>query len=179
MTPLLEPIHIKKDGRAGRRIKKVYSKICRNCRTSFIGIAIQSFCSDSCKGEFKYTSRVVTTESQYRSISGNWKKYFQRILNKSNRVSLSLDDCLDLLHRQNYRCALSDTTLTCLLEKGKKFKTNASIDRIEAGGPYVKENIQLVCAALNSWRSDTDLTEFIWWCKKVTECQEKEVSPHA
>jgi len=56
---------------------------------------------------------------------------------------------------------------------------NASLDRIEAGGPYIKENIQLVCTALNSWRADTELEEFKWWCRKVTECQEKEGSPHA
>ena len=57
--------------------------------------------------------------------------------------------------------------------EGVTFKTNASIDRIIAGGEYTKDNIQLVCAALNSWRADTDLQEFIWFCKKVTEYQEE------
>lgn len=36
----------------------------------------------------------------------------------------------------------------------------------------IPENIQLVCAALNSWRGDTDLQEFIWFCKQVTMHQE-------
>ena len=70
---------------------------------------------------------------------------------------------------QNNRCALSGIELTCKLEKGVVYKTNASIDRIDAGGPYIKENIQLVCRALNGFRVDTDLKEFIWWCGKVTE----------
>ena len=74
-----------------------------------------------------------------------------------------------VLEDQNGLCALSGIELTCKLEKGTKFLTNASIDRIEAGGPYIKENIQLVCTVLNKWRGDTDLQEYIWWYKKVAE----------
>jgi hypothetical protein len=66
---------------------------------------------------------------------------------------------------------LSGIPLTCTLEVGKRFKTNASIDRIIAGESYSMGNIQLVCSALNSWRGDTDLKEFIWFCQKVTEHQ--------
>ena len=75
---------------------------------------------------------------------------------------------------QNGKCALSGEELTCLLTKGSICKTNASIDRIVAGGPYTKDNIQLVCRALNSWRGDTDLMEFIEWCRKVVQYQDEE-----
>ena len=168
------PLMIKKDGRKGRRIKKVYNKSCPNCSDSFLGILKQRFCCESCKGEYKYKSKTTTTESQYKHISGNWERYFNRLLNRKYRADLSIEDCLSLLEKQNYKCALSGVELTCILEVGVKYKTNASIDRIEAGGPYIKENIQLVCSVLNSWRADTNLSEYIWWCKKVTECQEKE-----
>jgi hypothetical protein len=75
--------------------------------------------------------------------------------------------------KQGGKCALSGRDLTCTLEKGKKCKTNASIDRIEAGGEYAPDNIQLVCTALNSWRADTDLAEFIELCKQVARYHEK------
>lgn len=78
------------------------------------------------------------------------------------------------------KCTLSGVELTCTLIKGIKVKTNASIDRIIAGGSYSIDNIQLVCSALNSWRADTELPEFIDWCKKVAQySQEKEGKCHA
>ena len=126
------------------------------------------FCGPICKGKWQYITGRSSTENQYKEISGNWKKYFQRLCCRSNkREDLSWEDWIKLLEQQEYRCALSGIELTCKLEKGKKFKTNASLDRIDAGGPYIKENVQLVCAALNCWRSDTTLSEFIWWCKQV------------
>lgn len=135
---------------------------------------VHKFCSEECKGKWKYVSGKVTTESQYLKISGNWNRYFARLCCRSHkRIDLTVDDLITTLENQNYKCALSGIELTCTLEKGKKFKTNASIDRIEAGGPYIKSNVQLVCSALNSWRADTDLGEFIWWCKQVANYQDK------
>lgn len=132
------------------------------------------FCSEHCKGKWKYITGQDSTENQYKKISGNWHKYFLRLIQTHNRKNdgLTVEDLLFLLEKQEGRCALSGIKLTCLLEKGTVFKTNASLDRIEPGGPYVKENIQLVCRALNSWRTDTNLAEFIWWCKQVTNFQE-------
>lgn len=132
------------------------------------------FCSGICKGKWQYISGRISTESQYKDISGNWIRYFARLCNRSNkRENLTVTELLKILENQNYRCALSGIELTCKLEKGTKFKTNASIDRIEAGGPYIKSNVQLVCSALNSWRSDTDRDEFVWWCKQVAKYQSK------
>jgi hypothetical protein len=106
-------------------------------------------------------------------ISGNWQRYFCRLMRRTTkRPVLTVKDLHEKLAEQKGLCALSGVPLTCTLEQGKKFKTNASIDRIRAGEEYTKDNIQLVCAALNSWRGDTDLQEFIWFCKKVTEYQE-------
>jgi len=74
---------------------------------------------------------------------------------------------MQTLEAQNYLCALSGIPLTCTLQQGVRYKTNASFDRIHAGGPYSKENIQLVCSVVNSWRADTDLQEFIHFCKLI------------
>ena len=70
----------------------------------------------------------------------------------------------------NCHCGLP---LTCKLEKGTKFWSNASVDRILAGGSYEKNNIQLVCRAVNSWRSDMPLEDFIQVCKAVASYQER------
>ena len=115
----------------------------------------------------------MQVSSQYSRISGNWTKYFNRLKRVGKRPNLATQDLLNILERQNYQCALSGIELTCLLKQGTKYKTNASIDRIQASGEYVKDNVQLVCVALNSWRGDTDLKEFIWFCKQVTQFQER------
>lgn len=134
---------------------------------------VNKFCSEKCKGKWKYVTGVVSTESQYREISGNWSRYFSRLLGERRRKKISRDDLFSLLEKQNGRCALSGVLLTCKLEKGVRFGTNASIDRIVVGGEYEVGNIQLVCSALNSWRGDTPLEEFIIWCERVSEMAKK------
>lgn len=146
-------------------------KTCPVCGTAFKPKSgINKFCTETCKGKWKYLAGQVTTESQYKNISGNWTRYFSRLVAKSfRRGNLTREDLLELLEKQGGKCALSGRTLTCILEKGQKCKTNASIDRLRAGQPYTKDNIQLVCRALNSWRGDVELEEFINWCRAVSE----------
>jgi len=151
--------------------KKKSCLICKNIFQPKSGV--HKFCSESCKGKWKYISGITTTESQYEYISGNWKRYFTRLCNRSHkREFLKADDLLNILIKQNYKCALSGVKLTCTLKRGERCLTNASIDRIDAGGEYHKDNVQLVCTVLNSLRRDTPVKEFINWCKKVAEYNE-------
>lgn len=149
-------------------------RYCSTCGTKFTPFSgSHKFCSIQCRGKWKYITGSGSTENQYKKISGNWQKYFQRLCNRTDRQDLSCEDCLDILEKQDYKCALSGVPLTCRLEKGIVSKTNASLDRIEAGGPYIKSNIQIVCRALNSWRTDTNLEEFKWWCSQVHKWHER------
>lgn len=148
---------------------------CLVCGTEFIARSgPHKFCSDACKGKWKYIIGATTNETQYKYISGNWGRYFNRLLNHARRGVLTKQDLMDLLEKQGGKCALSGLELTCQLEVGKRFNTNASIDRIVAGGSYDPSNIQLVCSALNGFRRDTSLEEFIWYCEQVTNHQRKE-----
>lgn len=157
--------------------KKVFKPLlCQSCLKEFTPISsVHKFCSSACKGKWKYTCEAVTTKGQYLKISGNWQRYLSRLLyfDGRKRDQLTREDLLSLLEEQNYLCAISGLPLTCQLEKGKRFWSNASVDRIEAGGPYTKDNIQLVCRAVNSWRSDMPLDEFIKVCKAVASYQER------
>jgi len=145
-------------------------KPCVVCRTMFKPRSgIHKFCSDECKGKWKYIVGTVTTDSQYKEISGNWRRYFARLLisGGQKRSSLSVDDLLSLHERQGGLCALTGETLTCQLEKGTDFVKNASVDRLEAGGPYTVGNIQLVCKAVNGFRKNLPVSAYIEWCRKV------------
>ena len=145
-------------------------KKCAVCTTVFTPKSgVHKFCSDSCRGKWKYVVGTHSTENQYKDISGNWKRYLARLQYVAGRKrdGLTTEVLMEIIEKQNYRCALSGLPLTCMMEKGKTFNTNVSVDRIEAGGEYTKENVQLVCRALNQWRSNTSIEDFVAFCKAV------------
>lgn len=149
-------------------------RACCVCGTMFIpNSGVNKFCSSICKTKKNQTEGSMSVESQYKRISGNWGRYFNRLLIHGRKNTLTQEILLKQLEKQKGLCALSGVPLTCMLEKGKRFSTNASIDRIKAGEDYSPENIQLVCTALNSFRKDTQLDEFIWFCEQVTNYQKR------
>lgn len=131
----------------------------------------QRFCSTACRGKWKYYSGEVSTDSQYERISGNWVRYTSRLLyfNGRKRDQLTREILMGQLKKQDFKCALSGVPLTCKLEKGVSCPTNASIDRIVAGGPYTADNIQIVCRAVNMFRGATSVTDFVEWCRLVVK----------
>lgn len=166
------------NGTSFHEVECVKDKLCVVCSTSFKPFSgVHKFCSNTCKGKWKYITGEASTERQYEKISNNWKRYLRRLLYSSGRKrnGLTIDILLTILKKQNYRCALSGTELTCKLEKGTRCLTNASVDRIIPGGAYSIDNIQLVCRALNSWRADLPINEFVNWCGRVVEYQTKEI----
>ena len=105
--------------------------------------------------------------AEARQITGNWPRYLAGMRGaKSGRESISREQLLDLLKKQNYRCALTGQEMTCIRGQGR-LGTNASLDRINAGKPYTIENVQLVCDAVNSWRGKFPLLDFVAWCRLV------------
>jgi len=150
---------------------------CPSCEKRFYKKrATHRFCSSECKGRHKYQSGNLTTKSQYSYISGNWNRYLNRLTFKRRREGgLTVEVLMEILVSQNYRCALTGKELTCILEVGSKCPTNASIDRKNAGGPYNRDNVHLVCAAVNSFRANMPIAEFVAWCKAVAEHHSNEV----
>jgi hypothetical protein len=102
-------------------------------------------------------------------VNGKWDKYFYQSIksHKSrNRDGLTVSQLIDLLEKQQYRCALTNAEMTCIRGRGQ-ISTNASIDRLTAGGPYTIDNIQLVCSAVNQFRRALTVPEYIDWCRLV------------
>lgn len=144
------------------------STSCAICGGPFVMASTNhKYCSVRCKRVGARATGCESTDRQYALISGDWARYYNRLRCQKGRQALTLTGLLDLHTRQGGRCALSGELMTCVLEKGTRCATNASLDRIDPKGPYVIENIQLVCAALNKFRIDTPVDEFILWCKKV------------
>lgn len=145
------------------------ARVCPDCGSVFQPTNnAHVYCSRPCKRRRTRAIGCEPTERQYELISGNWKKYFNRLCSRSfAREELTADMLIELLAQQDGKCALSGAELTCTLQKGVRSKTNASIDRVDPKGRYVIENVQLVCSAINKFRIDTPVDEFVEWCRKV------------
>ena len=105
------------------------------------------FCSEQCKGKWQYSSGRVSTESQYKEISGNWVRYCSRLLRSGGkqRKNISREDLLNLLENQNYKCAITGDNL--------ELGVNASLDHIVEkcnGGSCELDNLQWVTKKANN-----------------------------
>ena len=120
------------------------------------------YCSDKCK-------RVGQIRATNKWISNNWERYFDTLCRLKNRKEQGLNSkiLIEILERQNYKCALTGLELTCLRDPNKRYGTNASIDRIDSNLGYNIDNIHLVCADINIFKRDMTVDEFVDWCKRV------------
>lgn len=125
----------------------------------------QKYCSQRCNNKAKRWS----VEQQRQWISGNWRRYLSRLVTIKERKPLTTEDLLAILEEQGGRCALTGVQMTNILVGGRKIWTNASVDRIVSGGPYIRSNIQLVCSAVNGFRSAMSIEEFREWCRLVSK----------
>ena len=151
-------------------------KTCPACKCEFTPKSgAHRFCSSKCRGKWKYMSGAASTSKQYLQISGNWRRYFSRLLHAGGkrREELTIDDLASLHEQQGGLCALTGVPLTCELEVGVHRQTNASIDRVEAGGAYSRDNVRLVCSAVNKWRGALPTADFVEWCRKVVTHSER------
>lgn len=74
--------------------------------------------------------------------------------------TIGIDFLLQLLDRQQYRCAISGLQLVCETNHIR----SVSIDRIKTSGGYTEDNVQLVCLCMNLAKnkfSDSDLRMFL------------------
>jgi hypothetical protein len=126
--------------------------------------------------------RINGLKTNYKLLHNNWPKYLKSLCRgrKDPNLTKHFDEVflLELLKKQEYKCAISGEVLTCIAElntdqskKRRIHQTNASIDRIIPGIPYTKDNVQLVCLTINIARQNLGVKDFIEWCHKVSSYQ--------
>jgi len=107
----------------------------------------------------------------YGDISGT---YWGIVKSGAKLRNLTLDiDIIyinDLYHKQNKRCALTNTDIyiSKYHYKNKKQQT-ASLDRIDSKLGYTKENVQWVHKDINKMKQDLPEQVFIELCQKVID----------
>lgn len=137
------------------------------------------------EGQVRGVCRNCVTLQRSKKTSATPESYI-RVLNtqlKSQRLKqgvqydLTNEEVIDLWEAQNGKCSLSGVLMTHQRDgtygdrKQKDF--NASIDRINPNGPYVRENVQLVAARVNTMKHTLGEDMFIWWVKNIYETKIK------
>ena len=79
---------------------------------------------------------------------------------------ITLNDLKELWDKQNGLCAISNIPMTYAFNSGR-VPTNVSVDRIDSNKSYTKNNIQLVCMAVNQMKSDLDMITFYRFCEAI------------
>jgi hypothetical protein len=80
--------------------------------------------------------------------------------------SFTFEYVLDLLRKQNYRCAVTGKELTFHCDHDG---TNVSIDRIDSTKPYGAGNVRLVCAAVNIMKHRMTDEQLGQWCMDIAK----------
>lgn len=81
-------------------------------------------------------------------------------------MEFTVNTLKELYKKQNGICALSGVSMTYTLGKGRT-PTNVSVDRIDPTKGYTKDNVQLVCMAVNQMKSDLNMEELLAFCSAV------------
>ena len=114
-------------------------------------------CSTKC-----YAKKQV--QNSYKYLNGNFNGYVLHLLKKNGRKHLTVHHIQEIYDLQKGLCAISKLPLTLIkIPNTKKVHTNLSIDRIDSTKGYEIENIQLVCAVVNTMKLNLSLTEFTFW----------------
>jgi hypothetical protein len=137
------------------------------------------------EGQVRGICQQCVTLQRARKTSATPESYL-RVLNvqlKSQRLKqdieygITTEDVIDMWEMQGGKCALSGMLMTHQRDgtygDRKKKEFNASIDRINPQGPYVRENVQLVAARVNTMKHTLGEDMFMWWVKNIYETKIK------
>lgn len=103
-----------------------------------------------------------------RLLLERWHGLKDRAKRTGHTIDFKWEFLLELWNKQNGLCAISSIPMTFTMNSGRVF-TNVSIDRKDSNIGYLKENIQLVCMAVNQMKSDMEMSELLYFCKQILE----------
>lgn len=102
----------------------------------------------------------------YKVLQERWLGARDRANNKGIPFTITKEDLLELWENQEGLCNISKIPMTFELDNGRVF-TNVSVDQKNPGQGYTKDNIQLVCSAVNQLKSNWDMDTVLYICKQI------------
>lgn len=133
----------------------------------------KSYCKDCYKTvERERYNRRSEKDRLYKCLQQRWLGARDRAKKHNTEFTITKDDLINKYNEQNGKCALTGIDLTFDMYQGR-INTNISIDKINPKLGYTKNNIQLVCMAVNQMKNDLSMNELLSLCKKVIEHNDK------
>ena len=184
-------------------MKKTLELICKQCNTTFVKELKEYtrqtkhgktnfFCSRRCTGLYNTTNLPVPESNPWcydkthlqrmtqiaalkNTKYSNDDKPFQLLLRRTHKRYSQTNDLdipylRELWQQQNGRCAITNIPLDI---RGKDPNTKASIDRIDSTKGYVKGNVRIVLAAVNSALGEYGEQEMLPILKAMVEAMER------
>lgn len=148
------------------------------------GTSLRNETTKSC-GCLQKQKVQLMSKNRFAENHPNWKGYyeitgrqFQKIINRANKTNiefnLKIEYLWDLFLKQNRKCALSGVELN-FLKNDYDREHNASLDRIDSSKGYIEGNVQWVDKYVNTMKGSKTDKEFIEWCQKIVNNQEKKL----
>lgn len=131
--------------------------ICKKCRVEF-----------TLKSRKKNSSNCQKEESLLFTLKARMQSAKIRAAQKNIPFDLTIEDLLSMWNAQNEKCAISGIKMECKSESRSTNYNVVSIDRIDSTKGYTKNNVWLVCWAINSMKNNMDLMHFINLCSRVS-----------
>ena len=127
-----------------------------------------------CKHESAHKRRTTRdrTDQFHRVFVERYQGMRDRAKKYSIPCELGVNDLKELYAKQEGNCAISGIMMTTILGAGR-ISTNVSVDQIDPRKGYTKDNVQLVCSAVNQMKSDLTIEELQAFCKAIISKQEK------
>lgn len=121
-------------------------------------------------------------DKHYKGVGNLSSTFFSRILEGAKKrniqVSVTKEQILELLEKQDYKCALSGLPLI-MSKTFSKDRTNlassttASLDRIDSNKSYTVDNVQWIHKHINKMKNAFNQDYFIEICSKIVNHSEK------
>jgi hypothetical protein len=136
------------------------------------------------KGKGNFCKNCVDAQALKRKQANRGNLTLKRLFverycglrDRAVKNKLELDFKIDYLHelweKQKSKCKISNINMTYIMGQGR-IPTNVSIDRIDSNKGYIKNNIQLVCMAVNQMKSDLKIEELVYFCKEIINNYDK------
>lgn len=109
-------------------------------------------------------------ELRFRDMKSHLRYILSKArLRKNKEFNLIPEDLYELWDKQNGLCAYSKVPLNNIANHLHM----ASLDRIDSNLGYVKNNIQLVCTAVNRMKQEFSEQDFLNLCELITNERKK------
>jgi hypothetical protein len=166
-TPLLEDVACDNCSTIFGRAKWTpHTSTCKNCRSE------RRKALNCSRAKSRYDNFSIEERKNHLSISSARRRkalrsipnYFKAVNGGAKKrgfdVEITESDLIIQLIRQNGICTLSGRRISLL-------DSSASLDRVDSGIGYTKNNIQWIYKPLNTMKMDLPQSEFIQLCKEI------------